>query len=67
MMGTLNLIRNYSEVGKWQLESASLKNNRVEDYKITFYGDLKSLTDKFKEDKLKDVETLNDYTFTYTF
>jgi hypothetical protein len=52
--------------GKWQLESATIKNNRVEDYKITFYGNLLSLTDKFKEDRLKDVETLNDYTFSYS-
>jgi hypothetical protein len=53
-------------VGRWQLESASIKNNRVEDYKITFYGNLKSLSDKFKEDKLKDISTLNDYSFSYT-
>jgi len=53
-------------VGKWQLESASIKNNKIEDYKIVFYGNLKSLTDAFGEDKLKDVETLNDYTIEYT-
>jgi hypothetical protein len=53
-------------VGKWQLESASVKENRVENYKITFYGNLKSLTDKFGEDKLKDIETLNDYSLNYT-
>jgi hypothetical protein len=53
-------------VGKWQLESATIKENRVEDYKITFYGDLKSLTDKFGEDKLKDIETLNEYSLNYT-
>lgn len=52
--------------GKWQLESATVKNNRVEDYKITFYGNLISLTDKFKEDKLKDIAELNDYTDDYT-
>jgi hypothetical protein len=52
--------------GKWQLESATVKNNRVEDYKITFYGELKSLMDKFGDDKLKDVETLNNYTFAYS-
>ena len=52
--------------GKWQLESATVKNNRVEDYKITFYGELKSLTDKFGDDKLKDVQTLNNYTFAYS-
>lgn len=53
-------------VGKWQIESASVKNNRVEDYKITFYGELKSLTDKFGEDKLKDVEEINNYTTAYS-
>lgn len=53
-------------IGKWQIESASVKNNKIENYKITFYGDLLSLTDKFGEDKLKDVETLNDYTFNYS-
>ena len=52
--------------GQWQLESASIKNNRVEDYKITFYGVLKSLTDKFGEDKLKDLDTLNDYNVVYS-
>ncbi len=52
--------------GKWQLESASIKNNRVEDYKLTFYGVLKSLTDKFGEDKLKDIAELNDYTIDYS-
>lgn len=52
--------------GKWQLESATVKNNRVEDYKLTFYGELKSLSDKFGEAKLKDLDTLNDYTITYT-
>jgi len=52
--------------GKWQLESATIKDNKVEDYKITFYGELKSLTDKFGEDKLKDVEQINDYTIAYS-
>lgn len=53
-------------VGKWQLESASVKQNKIENYKITFYGVLTSLTDKFREDKLKDLETLNDYTIEYS-
>lgn len=52
--------------GKWQLESATIKNNRVEDYKLTFYGVLKSLTDKFGEDKLKDIQELNEYTIAYS-
>jgi hypothetical protein len=53
-------------VGRWQLEGASLKENRIENYRITFYGELKSLTDKFGEDKLKDLNTLNDYSLNYT-
>ena len=52
--------------GKWQLESATVKNNRVEDYKITFYGELKSLSDKFGDEKLQDVKELNDYTISYS-
>lgn len=53
-------------VGKWQLESASIKQNKIENYKLTFYGVLTSLTDKFREDRLKDLETLNDYTIEYS-
>jgi hypothetical protein len=64
--GYIELDTQLFRTGKWQLESASVKNNRVEDYKITFYGDLKSLTDKFGEDKLKDIEEINDYTIEYS-
>jgi hypothetical protein len=53
-------------VGKWQLESATIKENRVEDYKITFYGNLKALTDKFGEDMLSDVRELNDFSVVYS-
>lgn len=52
--------------GKWQLEGATIRNNKIEDYKITFYGNLLSLTDKFKEDKLNQLSTINDYTIEYT-
>ena len=64
--GYIELDTQLFRTGKWQLESSSLKNNRIEDYKITFYGDLKSLTDKFGEDKLKDIEEINDYTIEYS-
>ena len=53
-------------VGQWQLESANVKNNRIEDYKITFYGVLTSLTEKFGEDKLKDILELNEYSISYS-
>lgn len=64
--GYIELDTQLFRTGKWQLESSSLKNNRIEDYKITFYGELKSLTDKFGEDKLKDIEEINDYTISYS-
>lgn len=41
--------------GKIQLESAEIKSNQVESYKISFYGDTVSLKDKFGDDKLKDL------------
>jgi hypothetical protein len=63
--GYIELDTQLFRVGKWQLESATIKNNRVEDYKITFYGELKSLTDKFGEDKLNDVAEINNYTILY--
>jgi len=53
-------------VGRWQLESASIKENKIENYKITFYGNLLSLTDKFGEDKLSDIQELNAYTIDYS-
>jgi hypothetical protein len=64
--GYIELDTQLFRTGKWQLESSSLKNNRIENYKITFYGELKSLTDKFGEDKLNDVEEINDYTIEYS-
>jgi hypothetical protein len=53
-------------IGRWQIESASIKNNKIENYKITFYGELRSLLDKFGEDKLTQLSTLNDYSISYT-
>jgi hypothetical protein len=52
--------------GRWQIESASVKDNRIENYKITFYGILKSLKDKFGEDKLINVTTINQFSFNYS-
>jgi len=64
--GFIEIDNEIFRVGKWQLESASVKQNKIENYKITFYGVLTSLTDKFREDKLRDLETLNDYTIEYS-
>lgn len=64
--GYIELDTQLFRTGKWQLESSTIKNNRVEDYKITFYGELKSLTDKFGEDKLNDVSEINEFTIPYS-
>ena len=63
--GLIEIDTELFRVGKWQIENATIKDNVVEDYKITFYGALKSLTDKFGDEKLKDVNEINDYTITY--
>tara|TARA_R110000868_G_scaffold325191_2_gene585996 strand:- start:248 stop:2584 length:2337 start_codon:yes stop_codon:yes gene_type:complete len=64
--GYIEIDTNIFRVGKWQLESASIKDNRIENYKLVFYGNLKSLTDLFAEDKLKDITELNVYTVEYS-
>jgi hypothetical protein len=53
--------------GRWQIEGASVKDNRIENYKLTFYGVLKSLKDKFGEDKLISLNTINALAFDYSF
>jgi hypothetical protein len=45
--------------GKIQLEGSSVKNNKVEHYSITFYGDLVSLKDIFGTTKISEL----DYSF----
>lgn len=42
--------------GRISLEKATVVNGRVQDYTITFYGELLSLKDKFGDDKLKDLD-----------
>ena len=42
--------------GRIQLEKSNVKNGQVENYTITFYGQLTSLKDIFGEDKLSDLD-----------
>ena len=44
--------------GRIQLEKSNVKNGQVENYTITFYGQLTSLKDIFGEDKLSDIDYL---------
>ena len=63
--GFIEIDTNIFRTGRWRLEGASVRMGKVESYKITFFGVLKSLTDLFGDDKLSDVKELNDYTFAY--
>ena len=42
--------------GNVQLEKANKKNNYVESYTLTFYGNLTQLKDKFGDDKLNSLD-----------
>lgn len=51
--------------GNLQLEKASKKNGFVENYTVTFYGNLTQLKDKFKDTKLRDLSTWNSSNHVY--
>ncbi len=46
--------------GRIELQSANRDNGNITHYSLVFYGSLKSLTDKFGEDKLINLTNLND-------
>lgn len=52
-------------IGRWQIESAEVKDGQVNNYKLTFYGLLRSLLDTFGEDKLTDLTDINQYSFAF--
>jgi hypothetical protein len=51
--------------GKIQLEKAQIKNGSVDNYQITFYGDIRTLKDLFGDIKLSQLN-YTDYQFLYT-
>lgn len=51
--------------GRIELQSANRDNGNITHYALVFYGTLKSLTDKFGEDKLTDLAEIDDLEFTY--
>ena len=52
--------------GRIELQSANRDKGNITHYSLVFYGTLKSLTDKFGEDKLINLTNLNDLIpFTY--
>ncbi len=47
--------------GKIQLEGITVKNQRPENYKITFYGALKQISDLFGDDTIDKLDYLKDF------
>jgi len=43
----------FFKAGKLQIEKANKKDGYIENYQVTFYGNLTQLKDKFKDDKLQ--------------
>ena len=54
------------KTGFIQLEGVDLKNNIPYKYRVTFFGDVVDLKNKFGEDKLSDIGVLSDYNLTYS-
>ena len=42
--------------GRLQLEGSTVKDNQVQSYNVTFYGEVVSLKDRFADDKLSDLD-----------
>jgi hypothetical protein len=53
--------------GKFTMQKANKKNGFIESYTINFVGNLVQLKDKFKEDKLNQLEGLDELNFEYNF
>lgn len=62
------LFLNYKpfKTGKVKLEGTTLKNNNAHTYKITFFGNTVSLSDKLKDDKITVLGELSAFDFSYT-
>lgn len=56
---------NSFRTGKIQLEKSEIKNLYTDSYTLTFYGDVRSLKDRFAEDKLSQLD-YSAYTHPYT-
>jgi hypothetical protein len=51
--------------GKIKLLSIDMKNNKPYAYKVSFFGDIINLKDFIKEDKLSDLDFLNNFSILY--
>ena len=52
--------------GQIQIEKSQLKNGQVDNYSVTFYGEVIALKDKFGDELLSDIAELSSESYSYT-
>lgn len=65
ILSYINLDGTLFRNGLIQLEKSNLKNNKAQDYTITFFGNLVSLKDKFSGLLLTDLKTNTNFNINY--
>ena len=61
----LNINYKTFKKGKIRFEGVSLKNNKPENYRLTFFGDTIKLTDSIGDDQLSALNELSAFDFDY--
>ena len=61
----LNINYKTFKKGKIRFEGVSLKNNKPENYRLTFFGDTIKLTDSIGDDQLSSLNELSAFDFDY--
>ena len=63
---TLELNYTPFKVGNIKLEGVQMQDNKPVNYRLTFFGNMSSLKDTFKDDDLSSLGTLANVSFSYT-
>ena len=63
---TLELNYTPFKIGNIKLEGVQMQDNKPVNYRLTFFGNMTSLKDTFKDDDLSSLETLANVAFSYT-
>ena len=63
---TLELNYTPFKIGNIKLEGVQMQDNKPVNYRITFFGNMSSLKDAFKDDDLSSLGTLTNVAFSYT-
>ena len=65
MDARIDLNHSRFEKGKIKLDGVKMKGNNPDSYKVTFFGGTVTLKDKFRNDKLDQLEFLKNFQFAY--